>query len=291
MVVDEIERGLRILSPTHPDGGNGRESLSGVCDDAQRTGGACRRQGLKLVCRCRGLGRFALPASVAAQQRRDPETFLARVAVIAEGATEVGFVTTLLNRVLGEDLRRHGIWVSDGGSNSQALTVLRGLAASGLKVAGFVDNEATEQGLWQQVKEQLGDLLMRRTNGCRETNLIPHLHDNQLEAFVVAPDGDAGERLRTMADRLGLEDKSFTAIRLVISQIPAMIDMGRLRCSPGRPMCRTIRKRSGRSTASAGLNPPLAARNWPKNCLHWASGRMLRSSSFPSSTPSVWRSV
>ena len=74
-------------------------------------------------------------------------------------------MTTLLNRVLGEDLRRHGIWVSDGGSNSEALTVLRGLAASGLKVAGFVDNDATQQGLWQQVKEQLGDLLMRWTNG------------------------------------------------------------------------------------------------------------------------------
>lgn len=154
----------------------------------------------------------SLPASVDAQQKRDPETFLARVAVIAEGATEVGFVTTLLNRSLGEDMRRHGIWVSDGGSNSEALTVLRGLAASGLKVAGFADNEGTQQGLWQQVKNQLGDLLMRWPNGCLETNVIPHLGDEQLEAFITAPDGDAGERLRTMADRLNLADKSFAAI-------------------------------------------------------------------------------
>jgi putative ATP-dependent endonuclease of OLD family len=36
-----------------------------------------------------------LPASVASHQKRDPETFLARVAVIAEGSTEVGFVTAL----------------------------------------------------------------------------------------------------------------------------------------------------------------------------------------------------
>lgn len=32
-------------------------------------------------------------------------------------------------------------------------------------VAGFADNEGTQQGLWQQVKEQLGDLLMRWPNG------------------------------------------------------------------------------------------------------------------------------
>ena len=224
MVVDEIERGLesyrqRILMEEMV------ANPSQVFVTTHSAPAVHAAAGAKLWYVDAGGKVGALPASVGAQQRRDPETFLARVAVIAEGATEVGFVTTLLNRVLGEDLRRHGIWVSDGGSNSEALTVLRGLAASGLKVAGFVDNEATQQGLWQQVKEQLGDLLMRWTNGCLETNLIPHLHDNQLEAFVVAPDGDAGERLRTMADRLGLEDKSFTAIRLATDDIrQLMID-------------------------------------------------------------------
>lgn len=167
----------------------------------------------------------SLPASVAAQQKRDPETFLARIAVIAEGATEVGFVTTLLNRSLGEDIRRHGIWVSDGGSNSEALTVLRGLAASGLAVAGFADNEGTQQGLWQQAKDQLGDLLMRWPNGCLETNIIPYLGDDQLEPFITDPDGDAGERMRTLADRLGIQDKSFAAILAATDNIrQLMID-------------------------------------------------------------------
>lgn len=154
----------------------------------------------------------SLPASVAAQQKRDPETFLARLAVIAEGATEVGFVTTLLTRSIGEDIRRHGIRVSDGGSNSEALTVLRGLAASGLAVAGFADNEGTQEGSWQQVKDKLGELLMRWPNGCLETNIVPHLGDDQIEAFITDPEGDAGERLRTLADRLGIQDKSLAAI-------------------------------------------------------------------------------
>src|SRR3546814_12631540 len=79
-------------------------------------------------------------------------------------------------------MRRYGIWVSDGGSNSEALAVLRGIADSGLKVAGFADNEGTQIGLWQQVKDKLGFLLMRWDNGCLETNLLPHLADDQLDA-------------------------------------------------------------------------------------------------------------
>ena len=141
------------------------------------------------------------------------------MAIIAEGATEVGFVTTLINRSLGDDMRRYGIWVSDGGSNSEALAVLRGIADSGLRVAGFADNEGTQMGLWQQVKDKLGPLLMRWDNGCLETNLIPHLADDQLEAFIRDPDGDDGERLRTLADRAGSQDKSLTAIQAATDNI------------------------------------------------------------------------
>lgn len=185
-----------------------------------------------------------LPASVAAQQKRDPETFLARVAVIAEGATEVGFVTNLINRSLGEDLRRHGIWVSDGGSNSEALTVLRGLAASGLKVAGFADNEGTQAGLWQQTKDQLGDLLMRWANGCLETNIIPHLHDHQLEAFIAEPDGDTGERLRTLADRLNLEDKSLAAILAATDDIRALMIAAACGTAPADPNATEVQRKA-----------------------------------------------
>ncbi len=191
-----------------------------------------------------------LPATVGPQQKRDPETFLARVAIIAEGATEVGFVTTLINRSLGEDMRRYGIWVSDGGSNSEALAVLRGIADSGLKVAGFADNEGTQIGLWQQVKDKLGPLLMRWDNGCLETNLIPHLADDQLESFIRDPDGDDGERLRTLADRAGSQDKSLTAIQAATDNIRQLM-----------------------IEAACGNAPPEAAENikkaWKKHGQRW----------------------
>ena len=41
--------------------------------------------------------------------------FLSRLAVIAEGATEVGFVSSLLERALGVPLHTHGIHASAAG--------------------------------------------------------------------------------------------------------------------------------------------------------------------------------
>lgn len=231
MVVDEIERGLEsyrqrvlmeelIASP----------SQVFVTTHSAPAVSAAANASLWYVDAGGAVG--SLPASVGAQQKRDPETFLARVAIIAEGATEVGFVTTLINRALGEDMRRHGIWVSNGGSNSETLTVLQGLAASGLKVGGFADNEGTDNTRWENVKEKLGDLLMRWPNGCLESNLIPHLAADQLEAFIRDPDGDDGERLRTMADRLGIKDKSFAAVNAAAPDIRQLMIQAACGSSP-----------------------------------------------------------
>src|SRR3546814_16621748 len=60
---------------------------------------------------------------------------------------------------------------------------------------------------------------MRWDNGCLETNLIPHLADDQLDAFIRDPDGDDGERLRTLADRAGSQDKSLAAIQAATDNI------------------------------------------------------------------------
>lgn len=44
------------------------------------------------------------------------------------------------------------------------------------------------------------------------SNPIPHLGDDQLEALVRDPEEEDGERLRTRADRLRIEGKSLAAI-------------------------------------------------------------------------------
>lgn len=223
MVVDEIERGLesyrqRLLMEELIAGPSQVFVTTHSAPAVSAAEGAC----LWYVDAGGSVG--SLPDSTKPQQRRDPEAFLSRLLIISEGKTEVGFVTTLINRSLGEDMRRHGIWVSDGGSNSEALAVLGDLAESGLKVGGFADNEGTDNTPWAVVKGKLGDLLMRWQNGCMESNLFPHVADEHLEAFIEEADGYAGERLRTLFERVNVEEKSLAAIAAATDIRQLMID-------------------------------------------------------------------
>lgn len=212
MVVDEIERGLeayrqRILVEELVQS----PSQAFITTHSAPAVSAAKGASLWYVDAKSSIGR--LPAILSGQQERDPETFLSRLAIIAEGKTEVGFVTALLERALGNDIRRYGIRVSDGGSNSETLTVLQALTKSGLAFGGFADDEGTDGTKWAKVKAELGNLLLRWKCGCLEANVIAHIPDDRLEEFIQDPDGASGERLRTLADRLGNTDKSIEALR------------------------------------------------------------------------------
>lgn len=143
---------------------------------------------------------------------KDPEAFLSRIAIIAEGATEVGFVKSLIIRGVTRNLLEHGIWVTDGGGNDSALQLLESLAKSGLKFSGFADDEGRAPERWARLKAALGDLLLRWPEGCLEENVIEHVTDDDLEKFIANSDGESGERLRTLAVRLNIEDKSYATI-------------------------------------------------------------------------------
>jgi putative ATP-dependent endonuclease of OLD family len=143
---------------------------------------------------------------------KDPEAFLSRMAIIAEGATEVGFVKFLLLKAVTKAPLEFGLWVTDGGGNDTTLNLLESLAKSGLKFSGFADDEARAPQRWAALKETLGDLLLRWPQGCLEENVIEHIADGDLENFIADPNGESGERLRTLAVRLQIEDKSYAAI-------------------------------------------------------------------------------
>lgn len=83
---------------------------------------------------------------IAAQQRRDPETFLARLAVIAEGPTEVGFMTRLLRLAFKGEPLDSGVRVCDGQGNQQTLGLLEALDEGRLAFAAIVDDEGTHAG-------------------------------------------------------------------------------------------------------------------------------------------------
>lgn len=165
-----------------------------------------------------------LPFSVNPHRERDPETFLARVAVIAEGPTEVGFVGFLLRRAVGDDLLERGAWITNGCGNPHTLTLLESFVKSRLRCAAFADNEGTDPGRWAAVQKELGALLFRWPTGSLEENILKLVPADHFEKLITDPEDErTGERLRTLADRLGIADKDFAIIKATASDLRKLV--------------------------------------------------------------------
>jgi putative ATP-dependent endonuclease of the OLD family len=158
------------------------------------------------------------------QKLRDPEAFLARLTIVAEGKTEVGFVQRVLNKTQLGALLEHGLWLTDGDGNERTLKLIEELAKSGILFAGFADNEGNNPDRWKSVKERLGPLLLRWETGCLEENILGLFPDDKLEDVIIDPTGDlTGERLRTLQVRLQTQDKQFTTLKAATPDLRAVI--------------------------------------------------------------------
>src|SRR6266542_235948 len=147
-------------------------------------------------------------------RKSDPEAFLARLTVVAEGATEVGFVTVLLERSLGTSLEQHGIHITDAIGNDAALNLLEALSKGGLQFAGFADDEGRYPERWKKVSEKLGTLLFRWKEGSLEKNVISLVPDEKLEDLIRDPLNEkTGMRLRTLATRIRSSEKDFEILK------------------------------------------------------------------------------
>lgn len=151
-------------------------------------------------------------AKIEKQQKRDPETFLAKLAVIAEGVTEVGFLTFILSNAFTTSHDKYGIRICDGGGSESMLGLLEALSSGGLQFAGFCDDEGRFPTAWQRLKEKLGALLFQWPGGCTEENIIKHVPDDKLLSLAIDSDGESGSRLRTIATRLGISEKDEASI-------------------------------------------------------------------------------
>lgn len=169
-------------------------------------------------------GRIGEVAARASKHRlRHSEAYLARLAVVAEGATELGFLHAVLRRQLGVNLLDAGIVLSDGCGNDDTLAILEALSASELRFAGFADDEGRNPDRWKRVKDRLGSLLFRWPSACIEANIIPLVSDEDLEAFITPPQGGAGDRLRTLQERLGTAEKSFEVLSAASTDMKALL--------------------------------------------------------------------
>jgi putative ATP-dependent endonuclease of the OLD family len=151
---------------------------------------------------------------IARHQQMQPETFLSRLAIVAEGAAEVGFVSALLEKALGASIDQYGIYVSNGGGHEATLDLLQALSDAGIHLGAFIDDEGKHSGTLRTLADRLGSLLFKWKTGCLEENIITKLTSEALERFISDSDGSqTGERLRTLSDRLDLVSKDFIDIQ------------------------------------------------------------------------------
>lgn len=213
-LVDEVERGLepyrqRVLMANLLGG----KSQVFVTTHSPSAISAASGASLWYIDHAGKIGPLA-SAEITRHHKSDPETFLARLAVVAEGSTEFGFVTALLEKAFGSSLLQHGVHVTDGGGHVTTLGLLEALAGGGLRFGGFADDEGQHPTRWQNLAQKLDKLLFRWRSGCIEENVIGALPDEKIEAFLTDPEDEkTGIRLRTMADRLGIQEKEFATIK------------------------------------------------------------------------------
>lgn len=214
MLIDEVDRGLepyrqRLLINDLQAG----KSQAFVTTHSPSAISAAYRASLWYVDHVGGIGQLA-SAAVERQRKEDPETFLARLAVVAEGATEYGFVTALLEKAFGSSLQQNGVHVTDGGGHEATLSLLEALATGNLHFGGFVDDEGKHPGRWSVLATKLDKLLFQWRSGCIEGNVISYTPDDKLEELLTDPEDEkTGMRLRTLADRLEIQEKDFATIR------------------------------------------------------------------------------
>jgi putative ATP-dependent endonuclease of the OLD family len=201
---------------------------------------------------------------IRAQQRRDPETFLSRVAVIVEGQTEVGFLRYLLEKAFGGDPLNYGVRVCDGQGNESTLELLEAVSTAGLLFAGFADNEGNNPGRWSKLKLMLGTRLLQWSTGCTEQNVISNFPEAKLTELLKNGDGTLnGDRLRTLADRMGIQDKQLEAIQAAT-------------LAQGKSLHELIIEAAIGGTNGA---PPAREKAWKKHSQYWfkseVGGRQL----------------
>ncbi|GEP53954.1 ATP-dependent nuclease [Reyranella soli] len=161
-----------------------------------------------------------LPAAkIAAQQRREPETFLAKFAAVGEGKTEVGLLSFVLRKAFNGNPLDEGVRVCDGQGNDAVLDLLETLADAHIEFAGLVDDERTSPGRWKKLKENMGDRLLQWPSAASEGAVIEAIPDDKLEELIRNDDeGLTGIRLRHLADRVGLQPKDMASIKAALAK-------------------------------------------------------------------------
>ena len=198
-IVDEVERGLepyrqRILMARLQHA----SSQAFITTHSPAVISAASKAALWYMDQKGGLGQLT-GTKVTKLRATDPDAFLARLTIVAEGITEVGFVRWLLTKALASDLQPVGFHVADGGGHDTTIELLESLSKGGMQFGGFVDDENRHPTRWAEVQKKLGPLLFRWKSGDIESNIVDVLPDDKIEAFINdSEDEKTGRRLRSL---------------------------------------------------------------------------------------------
>lgn len=108
-----------------------------------------------------------------------PEALFAKLPLVCEGATEVGFATRILEQRFGEGFSCRGVYCLDAGGHFKALPICKALLAAGFPLAAVVDDEGKKGGSWAKVSEK-ANLLRWDGGACLEVAVLSVMPDAQL---------------------------------------------------------------------------------------------------------------
>lgn len=150
--------------------------------------------------------------------RTHPEAVLARLPVICEGITEVGFATRLFVERFTDDFSSRGIFAVDAGGHDTALSICKAFIGAGISVAAVVDDEGHSSGGWDFVKGN-GVLLRWADGAALEKAIIKALPDAEVPNVPVWAEEASGRDTKhytaELRTALGIEDKTKTPEQLL----------------------------------------------------------------------------
>jgi putative ATP-dependent endonuclease of OLD family len=119
--------------------------------------------------------------------KSQPEALFAKLPVVCEGVTEVGFASRLFEHRFGVGYSCRGVFCLDAGGHYRALPICTELIGAGFSIAAVVDDEGKKSGGWAEVGSSA--ILLRWQGGaCLEKAVLSAMPDSALQTVHEWPD-------------------------------------------------------------------------------------------------------
>jgi putative ATP-dependent endonuclease of the OLD family len=126
-------------------------------------------------------------AELVAVSKLQPEVLFAKLPVVCEGVTEVGFANRLFGHRFGIGYSCRGVFCLDAGGHYRALPICEELVAAGFSIAAIADDEGKKGGGWAKVDSSA--ILLRWQGGaCLEKIVLSAIPDSMLQTVHEWPD-------------------------------------------------------------------------------------------------------